>query len=161
DNAVLKVELSGAAAGNANGLVINAPNTTVRGLVINRFANFVTSGIHIVGSACAGTQVDGNFIGVDPPGTIDEGNFWGVYVDSVQLTGTDRVTVGSNGDGVDDLRERNIIAGGSPQDPSDSIRVRVDNSSNVTVEGNYVGTNAVGNVAISDVHTGAGGNIYL
>lgn len=161
DNAILKIELSGASAGNVNGLTITAPNTTVRGLVINRFSNFTDAGIHVVGSACAGTQIDGNFIGVDPTGTIDEGNFYGVYVDSVALTGTNHVTIGSNGDGVDDLRERNVIAGVSPQDGSDSIRIRIQNSSNVVVEGNYLGTDATGTKAIDNVQTGAGGNIYL
>src|SRR5918998_6971478 len=55
NDAVLKVQLNGTNAGPAHGLVIEAPDTTIRGLVINRF---VGNGVFITGS---GAKVLGNF----------------------------------------------------------------------------------------------------
>ncbi|HYE95667.1 MAG TPA: hypothetical protein VD962_05625, partial [Rubricoccaceae bacterium] len=63
-NTVLKVELSGVNAGGANGLVIAAGGSTVRGLVINRFGN---QGIHLLQQG--GNVIEGCFIGTDVDGT--------------------------------------------------------------------------------------------
>ena len=77
DNAVLKIELDGSAAGSSDGLSLQASDSTVRGLVINRFA---VAGIVVQGS---NNTVAGNFIGTDPTGTIGRGNGGdGVYVTS-------------------------------------------------------------------------------
>src|SRR5436190_18700995 len=68
-NAVLQIELSGVNSGsNFGGLVINAPNCTVRGLVINRF---VGDGIRV---CTDGNVFEGNFIGTNPAGTMALGN---------------------------------------------------------------------------------------
>lgn len=67
-NAVLKVELNGSNAGAlANGLAISG-GSTIKGLVINRFA---AAGIRISGS---GNSVQGNLIGTDVNGTVALGN---------------------------------------------------------------------------------------
>src|SRR5258707_10303704 len=64
-NAVLLIELNGQFSGsNFGGLIINAPNCTVRGLVINRF---VGDGIRV---CTDGNVFEGNFIGTDPTGTM-------------------------------------------------------------------------------------------
>src|SRR5262249_39958921 len=65
DNAVLKIELSGAMAGtSAHGLtLLSVTGSTVRGLVINRFAQ---NGINISGGSA--NKVEGNFLGTDPSG---------------------------------------------------------------------------------------------
>src|SRR5690349_2072203 len=68
-NTVLTIELSGVNSGsNFAGLVINAPNCTVRGLVINRF---VGDGIRVCSN---GNVFEGNFIGTNPAGTMALGN---------------------------------------------------------------------------------------
>ncbi len=70
-NAVLKIELNGAncgcLAGPADGLKItfDGSDSTVKGLVINRFSNL---GVRIAG---ANVRIEGNFIGTDPSGTVD------------------------------------------------------------------------------------------
>src|SRR5439155_19215111 len=68
-NTVLLIELNGQFSGsNFSGLIINAPNCTVSGLVIN---SFVGNGI----SVCTdGNLFKGNFIGTNPAGTIALGN---------------------------------------------------------------------------------------
>src|SRR5262249_22919064 len=62
-NTVLQIELSGALAppnSNFDGLIINAPNCIVRGLVINSFQH---DGI---GVCTDGNVIEGNFIGTNP-----------------------------------------------------------------------------------------------
>jgi hypothetical protein len=77
-DAVLKIELSGASASGADGLFITASNSTVKGLVINRWGN---AGVHISGSGATGNKVVGNYLGTDASGTQKLGNFvFGVYI---------------------------------------------------------------------------------
>jgi CSLREA domain-containing protein len=74
-NAVLKIELNGEDAEPypQQGLKIRASNSTVTGLVINRFGS---NGIDVGGAGVdpQGNRVVGNFIGTDPSGTLDRGN---------------------------------------------------------------------------------------
>ncbi len=133
DNAVLKVELDGAATGNAYGLEIETPNTTVRGLVINRFSAL---GLFVGGDGSGKDWIYGNFIGVDPTGTVNEGNWGGIVV------GTNNVTIGSASDGHDAL-ERNLISGSRGGNG-----IHISGSNDVAIQGNYIGTDATGNVAI-------------
>jgi uncharacterized repeat protein (TIGR01451 family) len=62
------IELNGAGAGAADGLTLNASNSAVRGLVINRFNG---NGIVINANANA---IEGNFIGTNAAGTVAFGN---------------------------------------------------------------------------------------
>ena len=82
-NAVLKIELDGSSAGSpVNGLHITAGGSTVKGLVINRFAGtFPNTGNGIRLATGGSNIVEGNFIGTDVTGTADLGNAAnGVYV---------------------------------------------------------------------------------
>ena len=79
------IELDGTSAGNVlgtNGLRISASNTTVRGLVINRFV-----GDGIIISAGANSFIAGNYIGTDVTGSGPLGNVVGVRV-AAGVTGT-------------------------------------------------------------------------
>lgn len=90
------VELSGAgiAAKNANGLRINGPGSTIRGLAINRFP---AHGLHIT---APDVKVVSCYIGLALDGSGDAGNLqWAIIVDG------DRVTIGGPGE------MRNVIAG--------------------------------------------------
>ncbi len=70
-NAVPLVELSGASAGaGVDGLRLASSGSTVRGLIINRFAS---DGISLVANSDSNV-IAGNFIGTDATGTIDLGN---------------------------------------------------------------------------------------
>jgi hypothetical protein len=78
DDAVLKVELSGANAGTASGLDISAGSSTVRGLVVGGFSGAPLTddkqdnGILLEGSG--GNIIEGNFLGTDPTGTVAHAN---------------------------------------------------------------------------------------
>jgi hypothetical protein len=69
-NAVLKIVLDGSIVGNsADGLTVTAPDSVIRGLVIN---NGFNSGILLDKTVPEGAvrRVSGNFIGTDPSGTV-------------------------------------------------------------------------------------------
>ena len=69
---MLLVELSGAnAPDDSFGLRIDASNSTIKGLVINRFNG---SGISVSGAGNDGNRIEGNFIGTNAAGTTDRGN---------------------------------------------------------------------------------------
>ena len=81
------VELSGAAAGTADGLaLVGAPGSTIRGFVINQFAY---SGIGILTN---NNLIEVNFIGTDVAGTGSLGNGWGIA-----LNGASNNTIGGTG----------------------------------------------------------------
>ena len=70
--AVLLIELDGSLAGEGTtGLHVAAGNSTVRGLVINRFGG---DGIVLDGSGSTGNIVAGNYVGTDASGTAALGN---------------------------------------------------------------------------------------
>ena len=75
-DAVLKIELSDNTQ-YGYGLVITGSNSTVKGLVINRWDE---AGIKISGSNATGNRVVGNFIGTDHSGTQKLGNYQGIHV---------------------------------------------------------------------------------
>ena len=98
DNAVLLIELDGSNAGAGSpGLVISAGNSTVRGLVINRFGG---DGIYAFNAG--GNVIVGNFIGTDATGeraVLNSAN--GVLID-----GSSNNTIGGTAVGA-----RNVISG--------------------------------------------------
>jgi hypothetical protein len=104
---------------------------TVRGLAINGFYD----GILAV-SGGTNNRIQGNYIGTDPTGSQPRPNSDGVYLDGfANLVGTD-------GDGMNDEAERNVISG------NEHAGVSMVDALNV-VAGNYVGTDATGTYAIS------------
>jgi CSLREA domain-containing protein len=132
------VELDGSSAGGANGLTIVGANTTVRGLVINRFG---TDGVQITGDAADGNHIEGNYIGTDVTGTADLGNgFQGVSI----LGGSDN-TIGGTAVG-------NVLSGNNV----DGVEIVGASATGNHVEGNYIGTNAAGTSAIANSFEGVG-----
>ena len=129
----LQVELDGSQAGiSANGLTVIAGDTTIRGLVINRFSR---NGIELL--ELGGNVVECNFIGLNVSGTVDLGNVeHGVFVNNTpnnRIGGPTRVA-------------HNVISGNG--DAGISI-VGVQATGN-TVLGNFIGTNAAGTEAIGN-----------
>ncbi|MDQ4043151.1 MAG: hypothetical protein M3118_04970 [Actinomycetota bacterium] len=100
NDAVLKIQLNGANAGTVSGLAIQAANSTIKGLVINRFGG---DGVVFFGPGTTGNKVEGNFIGTDTSGTQDLGNsIRGVAI----VTGASNNTIGGTV-----AEARNIISG--------------------------------------------------
>jgi hypothetical protein len=120
NNAVLLLELDARSA--HTGLEINGDNSTVRGLIINRFSFY---GIFLVNAD--NCVIEGNFIGTDPTGTLSLGN-----------SGTGiRVAGGGNRIGGTVPAARNLISGNY------EAGVLIEGSETV-VRGNYIGTDKNG-----------------
>jgi parallel beta-helix repeat protein len=125
------IELSGASAGPAHGFHVLSGGTTIRGFVINRFA--FGSGIEIVSD---GNVVEGNYLGTDRTGMIAFGNVNGVQIHE----GASFNRVGTNGDGVLDERERNVISGNVVT----GVGIRGADALHNVVAGNFIGPDASG-----------------
>jgi CSLREA domain-containing protein len=125
--ATLMIELDGSDAGaDANGLVITAGNSTVRGLVINRFS---ATGILLHGNG--GNVIVGNYLGTDVSGTVAFTNGeHGIHIVGV----TDNIIGGA------DPGDRNIISGNA----DGGVRLSGATASNNTLLGNFVGIGADG-----------------
>jgi len=129
-DAVLKIELNGAGVPDGDGLVIEASNSTVKGLIVNRSSN---SGIVISGSGATGNRVVGNYIGTDSSGTQKLGN----GISGVRIANAPNNTVGGA-----TAAERNVISGNA-----NGVIIFDDNGGNATdnkVTGNYIGTDKNG-----------------
>lgn len=121
------VELDGTNAGvNVTGVFLTAGNSTVRGLVINRFGG---GGIFL--ETAGGNLIEGNYIGTDLTGTVAVGNENnGIYINDVP----------SNTIGGTTAAARNVISG------NDGVGVSISGAGATgnRVQGNYLGTDASG-----------------
>jgi CSLREA domain-containing protein len=134
---------TGATSDNTRGIFIDsATNTTVggasaaaRNLISGHFGGLVSGGaIWIVGGANAtGTIIQGNYIGTDAAGNSSLINS-GAGI----LTAGDNTRIGGTAGGAG-----NLISGNS----GSGVRIL---SSNNTVEGNFIGTNAAGNADLGN-----------
>ena len=92
------------------------------------------------------TVVAGNRIGTDVTGTVSITNVAGV---SIRIS--DYTRIGTNGDGVSDEFERNIISGNDGEAiayPYACIAISFYRVSNSVIAGNYIGTDVTGLVAL-------------
>ncbi|HND50762.1 MAG TPA: Ig-like domain-containing protein, partial [Pirellulaceae bacterium] len=143
------IELNGTSAGAAaDGLTIAAFDSTIRGLVINRFSG---SAVHITGAAATNNVVEGNFLGTNLAGAAAAGNqIAGVLIDAGAL---------GNRVGSSTAAARNIISGNS------GAGVEIDGADSNLVVGNYIGLTVDGAAAIASgtngiwIHGGATGNL--
>jgi hypothetical protein len=134
DNAVLKVELNGAALPlGQSGLRIThvSGSSVVKGLVVNRF----TRGVDIDGDT-VGNRVEGNFIGTDPTGTIDRGNALHAVV--MENGASENVIGGTT------PAARNVLSG------SGASNVTVAGSNANKAKGNYIGTDKSGTKSLGN-----------
>ncbi len=136
------IELDGSLAPGAHGLVVSAGKSTVRGLVINRFVGTPSGGIVISGAG--GNVLQGNYIGTNLAGdSIFPAGSLITY--GVILVGTNGNLIGTDGDGLNDAAEGNIISG---QDDA-GILLQVNAAENV-IAGNRIGTSADGTSALGN-----------
>jgi titin len=137
NDAVLKVELNGAAVSGGNGLDISGTNSTVKGLVINRWRK---AGIRVEGSGATGNKVTGNYIGTDDTGTQALGNSYGVY-----LYEAPNSTIGGT-----TPAERNVISGNN----GNGVYVEGSGATGNRIMGNYVGTDKNGTAPLGNFSPG-------
>jgi len=132
-NAMLLIELNGASAGaGAHGLNITAGGSTVRGLVINRFAG---SGIRI--AVNGGNKIECNFIGTDVTGTAALGN----QMDGVTIQDSPMHVIGGSTGSARNVISGNVMSGVAIAGTSSTMNV---------VSGNFIGTNAAGAAALAN-----------
>jgi CSLREA domain-containing protein len=152
------IELDGSLSGDgSSGLSIVAGNSTVRGLLIDRFsgnginisnspdnvieANVISgnsgSGISIDGENAAGNQVRGNLIGANPEGTDAWPNTDGIWMGD----NTHDNTIGGT-----TPEERNIISGNAIF----GVSVNSGSYQNQFI-GNYLGTDRIGTQPLGNV----------
>lgn len=137
-----------------SGLRIRADGCTIRGLVINKFPFY---GIEMLSS---GNTIEGNFIGVDPSGSVRVGNSYGAiavgkairyFVDGTEIDPGIFVAA-DNTIGGDSPAARNILVG-TPTGPyfvgtETILIVPGDQSTGNRVIGNFIGTDKSGTVAL-------------
>jgi hypothetical protein len=128
------IELKGSNVGGY-GLQLGGGNSTVKGLIINRFGG---DGILIVNKG--GNTIKGNWIGVDNTGNVDAGNRRkGIVVNAAGNT------IGGTG-----ANDRNVISGND----QGGIQLYTYKAASNKILGNYIGTNASGTAAVGNGTSG-------
>jgi titin len=94
-----------------------------------------------------GNRIAGNIIGLDRTGTTALGNGW----HGVVINGATETVVGTNGDGVGEAQERNVIA--ASYDSDVMIRHQLNDPADLggdgnVIAGNYIGTDVTGTIAL-------------
>ncbi|MBW1699232.1 MAG: DUF4347 domain-containing protein, partial [Deltaproteobacteria bacterium] len=126
------IVLDGTFAGAVDGLILTGDGSTIRGLVINNFNN---DGIEIQGD---NNVIAGNFIGTDVTGTAAAAN--GDDGVDIRLGGAGNIIGGNT------AADRNIISGNA----GEGIKIDGAGSTGNVVQGNYIGTDVTGTVAIAN-----------
>ncbi|MDT4966095.1 MAG: hypothetical protein QOJ64_832 [Acidobacteriota bacterium] len=128
------IELNGGSV-TGDGLTITAGNSTVRGLVVNRFRGY---GIKF--DTGSNNIIAGNYVGTDAGGNIRLPNlFSGVFI----------VASNNNRVGGITLADRNVISGNG----QNGVHLASGATGN-TIQGNHIGTNAAGTAAVSNAQYG-------
>ncbi len=123
------IEIDGSNAGESAGLDIRSGGSTIKGLVIN---NFLHAGIDMFFQG--ENTIVGNYIGTDVNGTTARPNEVGIYAVN-----------NSSGNQIGGINstERNIIAGNN-----DAAIYVGDGAANNIIQGNYIGTDVTGTIAL-------------
>ncbi len=124
-------------ATRVQGLKLQSSSSTVRGLSVINFATPSDAGSIGIWVDGGYDRIYGNFVGIEPDGTTAASNDTGIYLGSYSIGSI----VGTNGDGVDDDAERNVVSGNLDTGVTAEVG---------TIAGNYIGTDADGLVAIGN-----------
>src|SRR5262249_50957116 len=87
----------------------------------------------------SGIRIQGCYVGTNAAGTAAAANDRGILLD----IGSSGNIIGTDGDGVNDAAEGNLISGNT------GLNVYITGSNNNTVSGNTIGVNAAGTAAIA------------
>ncbi len=140
------IQVSGGSSGNIVG-------TDGDGIADDSEGNILSGndggGVWVIGIGTDHNAIAGNHIGVDATGLQPLGNQWhGIKVAS----GAQFTRIGTNGDGVSDAFERNIISANTDY----GVLFQHGGTANNQVAGNFIGTDITGNVALGNGLTGVG-----
>ena len=140
-NGILRIELNGANAGDVHALRIRPHGNVIRGLVINRFGHQAISVHGLNVTAPPGAFIEGNFIGTDVSGTQARPNGRAPASGAAGIATSglgDNITIGGTSAAV-----RNVISGNA----SGGIEIA---SANNRIQGNFIGTDRTGTVALGN-----------
>jgi parallel beta-helix repeat protein len=140
-----EIQLNGALAGPAIGLLTVSSGNRVNSLVVNGFQTGAPGtgiGVQFRGS---GNAITGSYLGVDPTGTT--------AVPNEQAGVSVGFDAGANQIGGTTPEARNVISGNG-----DYGVIVLPGDDNTVVKGNYIGTNANGTTSIPNGFDGAGGD---
>lgn len=131
------IELNGTATpAGTTGVALKAANTTVRGLVIDRFSG---NGITIQGPG--GDHVEGNYIGTNAAGTAALAN----GLDGVFVNGSPNNVIGGTASGAG-----NLISGNGEH----GVVLVGSGATGNHVQGNRIGTDVTGRLALGNTQAG-------
>lgn len=142
-NNLIGITATSSIQGNASGgILVSAAGTAMIGGTATSARNVISGnfgfGVVITDSGTTGVTIQGNFIGTDVTGNIKKGNNdTGVLIQQ----GASNVTVGGTASGAG-----NVISGNS----GNGIRITEVATHHVTIQGNFIGTNAAGTAAIAN-----------
>ncbi|HVC93402.1 MAG TPA: hypothetical protein VND64_06905, partial [Pirellulales bacterium] len=126
----------------ASGNVIGGSSSAARNVISGNAAN----GMWIASSLATSNVVEGNYIGTDVSGSVAIGNqYFGIGI----AAGANNNLIGTNGDGVNDAAEGNVISG----NVSTGLPIFGPAYGNV-VAGNIVGLNAAGTSVLGNGNFG-------
>jgi hypothetical protein len=141
------VDITGGAQGNQIG---TSGKETANGAERNIISGNAGNGVGISDSGSINNFVAGNFIGTDNTGTLalPNGN------DGVLIAGGAQSNrIGTNGDGINDAFERNLISGNS----HNGVEIANTNTKHNLVMGNLIGTTVNGTAALPNGTRGGNG----
>ncbi|MGO9919363.1 MAG: hypothetical protein ACLQIB_32270, partial [Isosphaeraceae bacterium] len=133
------------AVGNATGVLVGNASNAIGGSSAgagNVISGNTTFGVQITGASATGNVGEGNLIGTDYTGTQAIANYDGVEIDS----GATGNLIGTNGDGVSDALERNVLSGNLFA----GVVITGTGTDQNVVAGNYIGTNATATSALGN-----------
>ncbi|MDB5349626.1 MAG: cya 2 [Planctomycetota bacterium] len=118
-----------------------ATNNTIGGASVA--ARNIISGNNLrgvdLGGGATGNRVSGNYIGTNLAGNASVGNVNA----GIAIGGASNI-IGTDGDGVNDAAERNVISGNA------GYGVVMNGATNNRIAGNYIGTNAAGDTLLAN-----------
>ena len=140
---LIEVDGTNAGPGSVGLFLVNHSGSTISGLVIN---NFQDTGIWLYHGGSH--VVRGNYIGTDLTGTVAAGNNRGIWI-----AGSSNNLIGSDGDGVNDVQERNVISGSLGDfSPGGGIYLEGNDgpAQDNVIAGNFIGTDVSGTAALGN-----------
>ena len=134
-----------------DGLLITAPKVTVCGLVIDEFSQ--GAGIHITGLSASRDWIYGDYLGTDATGTQSAPDSPGILIDG----GASDNLIGTNGDGINDSAESNLISGNNALSLisgkialGGGVEISGQGTDGNVVAGNLIGTDVTGTRALAN-----------
>ncbi|MHB1560433.1 MAG: beta strand repeat-containing protein, partial [Isosphaeraceae bacterium] len=129
----------------SSGIYIGSAGNTIGSTVAgagNVISGNAANGIDIAGTAATGNVVEGDYIGTNTDGVAALGNYNGVFIEG----GASDNLIGTNGDGVNDAAERNIISGNR----FEGVDISGSGTDGNVIAGNYIGLDGTGTSAVGN-----------